>query len=40
MREHGEHKDVRGLGRQSVIPYIHGRMGVVLQCSVQAFAWL
>jgi hypothetical protein len=27
---HSGHQDLRGLGRQSVIPYVHGRMGVVL----------
>jgi hypothetical protein len=30
MDEHGEHSDLRGLGHQSVIPYVHGRMRVVL----------
>jgi hypothetical protein len=30
MNEHGEHKDLCGLGHQSVIPYVHGRMRVVL----------
>jgi hypothetical protein len=30
MDEHGEHSDLRGLGRRSIIPYVHGRMGVVL----------
>jgi hypothetical protein len=30
MDEHGEHQDLRGLDRRSVIPYVHGRMGVVL----------
>jgi hypothetical protein len=40
MGEHGGDEDLRGLGRWSVIPYVHGRMGVVLQCDVQALAWL
>ncbi len=31
MDEHGEHKDLRGSGRRSVIPYVHGRE-VVLLC--------
>jgi hypothetical protein len=30
MDEHGEHEDLRGSGRRSVIPYIHGRTEVVL----------
>jgi hypothetical protein len=30
MDEHDEHQDLRGLSRRSVIPYVHGRMGVVL----------
>jgi hypothetical protein len=30
MDEHGEHRDLRGSGCQSVIPYIHDRKGVVL----------
>jgi hypothetical protein len=24
MDEHGEHEDLRGLGRRSIIPYVHG----------------
>jgi hypothetical protein len=31
MNEHGGHQDLRGSGRQSVIPYIHGR--TELYCS-------
>jgi hypothetical protein len=30
--------DLRGSGRRSVTPYVHKRMGVVLQCEVQALA--
>jgi hypothetical protein len=30
MDEHGEQQDLRGSGRRSVIPYVHGRTGVVL----------
>jgi hypothetical protein len=30
MDEHGEHQDLRGSGRWSVIPYVYGRMRVVL----------
>jgi hypothetical protein len=30
MDEHGEHQDLRGSNRWSVIPYIYGRMRVVL----------
>jgi hypothetical protein len=30
MDEYGEHQDLCGFGRRSIIPYIHGRMGVVL----------
>jgi hypothetical protein len=29
--EHGGHKNLRGLGHQSVIPYVHG--GMELYCS-------
>jgi hypothetical protein len=32
MKEHGGHEDLHGSGRQSVIPYVHRRMGVVLLC--------
>jgi hypothetical protein len=35
-----ETKYLRGSGRESVTPYIHGRMGVILQCVVQVLAWL
>jgi hypothetical protein len=31
MDEHGEHSDLRGLGHQSVIPYVHGRMSCIAQ---------
>jgi hypothetical protein len=31
MDERGEHEDLRGSGRQSVIPYVHGR--IELYCS-------
>jgi hypothetical protein len=40
MKEHGVHEDFRGSGRRSIIPYVHARMRVVLQCVVQALAWL
>jgi hypothetical protein len=30
MEEHGGHEDLRGSDHQSIIPYIHGRMKVVL----------
>jgi hypothetical protein len=30
MDEHGGHEDLRGLGRRSVIPYVHGRTRIVL----------
>jgi hypothetical protein len=40
MNEHGGHEDLRGSGHWSVIPYVHGRMGVVLQCAIQVLAWL
>jgi hypothetical protein len=30
MDERGGHKDLRGLGHRSIIPYVHGRTGVVL----------
>jgi hypothetical protein len=32
MKEHGAHRDLRGSGRRSVIPYVHGRMGIALLC--------
>jgi hypothetical protein len=32
MDEHSEHQDLHGSGRWSVIPYIHGRIRVVLLC--------
>jgi hypothetical protein len=32
IREYGGHEDLRGSGRRSVIPYVHGRKGVVLLC--------
>jgi hypothetical protein len=35
-----ETKDLQGLDHRSVIPYAYGRMRVVLQCAVQALAWL
>jgi hypothetical protein len=28
--EHGEHQDLHGSDHRSVIPYVHGRMRVVL----------
>jgi hypothetical protein len=35
MKEHGVHGDLRGSGIWSVIPYVHGRMRViVLMCVV------
>jgi hypothetical protein len=37
---HGGHDDLRGSGRRSVIPYVHGKMRVVLQCAIQALALL
>jgi hypothetical protein len=40
MDERGGHRDLRGLDHRSVIPYVHEMMGVVLQCVVQALAWL
>jgi hypothetical protein len=33
-------KDLRGSDYRSVTTYIHGRIGVVLQYTVQALAWL
>jgi hypothetical protein len=30
MDEHGEHQNLRGSDRRSIIPYVHGRMRVVL----------
>jgi hypothetical protein len=40
MKEHGEHKGLRGSDHRSVIPYVHEKMRDVLQCVVQALAWL
>jgi hypothetical protein len=38
MEEYGGHRDLRGLGRRSVILYIHGKVCciVVRVCVVQA----
>jgi hypothetical protein len=30
MDEHGGHEDLHGSGHRSVIPYVHGKTGVVL----------
>jgi hypothetical protein len=35
MKEHSRHDDLCGSDRWSIIPYIHGRMRVVLQCVIQ-----
>jgi hypothetical protein len=35
-----ETKDLCGLGCRSIIPYVHGRMGIVSKCAAQALAWL
>jgi hypothetical protein len=35
-----ETKDLCGSSHQSVIPYVHERMRVVLQYVVQVLAWL
>jgi hypothetical protein len=40
MKKHVGHENLRGSGCWSVIPYVHGRMRVVLQCAVEALAWL
>jgi hypothetical protein len=37
MKEHGGHEDLCGSDRRSVIPYVHRRMRVVLQCAVQLY---
>jgi hypothetical protein len=37
MDERGGHEDLRGLGRRSVIPYVHGETGVVLLKSALLF---
>jgi hypothetical protein len=34
INEHDGHEDLRGSGRRSVIPYVHGRTKVVLFKSV------
>jgi hypothetical protein len=35
MDEHGEHRDLHGLHRQSVTPYVHGRYVccIAVRCS-------
>jgi hypothetical protein len=38
--KHSGHEDLCDLDRRSVIPYVHGRIGVALQCIIQALAWL
>jgi hypothetical protein len=40
MQKQSEHKDLCGLDHQSIIPYVHERMRVILQCAVQTLAWL
>jgi hypothetical protein len=35
MDEHGEHQDLRGLGHQSVIPYVRGENCCIVVCAVQ-----
>jgi hypothetical protein len=40
IKEHSGHEDLISSGRQSVISYVHERMRVVLQCSIQALASL
>jgi hypothetical protein len=40
MKEHDGHEDLRDSYCWSVIPYVHRRMEVVLQCSVQPLASL
>jgi hypothetical protein len=30
LDEHSGHQDLRGLGHWSIIPYVHGRMRVIL----------
>jgi hypothetical protein len=30
MKEHGEHDDLRSSDRQNIIPYVHGRMRVIV----------
>jgi hypothetical protein len=39
LNEHGEHQDLCDSGRRSIIPYVHGRMGVVL-LKHWLFSWL
>jgi hypothetical protein len=34
MEEHGGHKDLHGLGRRSVIPYVHGRVCCIAMCAL------
>jgi hypothetical protein len=34
MEEHGGHEDLRGSGRRSVIPYVHGKMCCIVVCAL------
>jgi hypothetical protein len=34
MEEHGGDRDLRGSGYRSIIPYVHGTIGVLLYCCV------
>jgi hypothetical protein len=35
MEEHGGNKDLRGLDRWSVIPYVHERIDVLYYCGLE-----
>jgi hypothetical protein len=35
-----EIKDLRDSDRRNVTPYVHEKIGVILQCVVQALTWL
>jgi hypothetical protein len=34
MEDHGGDKALRGSGHRSIIPYVYGRIGVLLYCCV------
>jgi hypothetical protein len=40
MKKHGGYENLCGSDRRSIIPYVHGRMGVILQCYVEALVSL
>jgi hypothetical protein len=37
MEEHSGDEDLRGSGHRSVIPYVHGRIGVLYCCELNSY---